>query len=209
MTEKQSHNILLMILKSSITKFTNIILTSYISKIIDYHMDVDNIPILQDVYLNIIKTERDLSYTKFIKAEKFKAINNNSHLEKTKFKRKSNNLILNITEKYKSCIDKYHKIFNEFELLKIKYNNLINSSNECQSLFLNQINSYKDLLIINKSLIQSNNLYKNEINSLNNKLLSLKNKQIEYTKYNEPITKTDTSIDDFNVPDTTYFDDEC
>ena len=139
--EQQKNNILHKTLTTCLNKFTNILLTKYLTLIIDNHSEECNIRILQDEFLDIILIEKNLIYNKFIHPEI--KDNNNIHQKlyseiRTKFKKlqyikndilKENTKLNNILTETKdlnirlqNTVDEYYQ---EIIFLKKKSNELL------------------------------------------------------------------------------------
>lgn len=164
MTENQKNNLLFMVLKASINTFTQHILSSYISIIIDDHMNSENVVILQNVFLEILLAQRDESYSKFIKVEQ--STGGKGVKISTKKNKHKDQIMIKLTKKYKKCIDDYNKLKRKYEDIKSKYNDLQLKGKEMQELFLNQLNDYKSAT--------------NEIEHLKKHIMSSKPKKVEF-----------------------------
>ncbi len=171
MTEKQKNNVLFMILKNSILKFTEKILSNYLNVIIDDHNNRDNIVELQDVSLRIILQEREDNYRKFVRLDTQKNTPN-----------PVNKVLINLSDKYRKCVTDYNDLTIKYNDIKTKHTNLIDNIKQLQELCLHQIQLHKKTEI--------------EINKLkhDNQILSEKLKQVDEKNKTE---SKENSNDDF------------
>jgi hypothetical protein len=66
LTSTQKMGVLRMVINQTIKDFIRKIVTDYMSKIIDYHTEVENVRILQDEFINILILAREGMYQRFI-----------------------------------------------------------------------------------------------------------------------------------------------
>lgn len=153
MTEIQKNNIMFMVLKNTIRKFTESIIEKYLSMIIDEHLDTDNIPVLQDEFLKFILMEREHSYNQFISSEKPKLTNgtleSSSEKTVTLLKNELNTkkkLVMSIDQKNKqieSLLQQYKKCLMELKTYKSKLDHFKKMNKELRIMIDTQIHSFK------------------------------------------------------------------
>lgn len=139
LTEKQKHDILSMVLRESVRSFSNELLSTYLTLIIDEHQDPTNISVLQDVILRELLNHREQSYSKFIQCEqKKKATAKVIPIHKPK------TALTKLTKLYKDVIDEKTKLKQKYNQLQRKYKTSIAQSQELHGLLLTQIQLYKN-----------------------------------------------------------------
>ncbi len=139
LTEKQKHDILSMVLRESVRSFSNELLSTYLTLIIDEHQDPTNISVLQDVILRELLNHREKSYAKFIQCEqKKKAAAKIIPIHKPK------TALSKLTKLYKDVIDEKTKLKQKYNQLQQKYKASIAQTHELHGLLLTQIQLYKN-----------------------------------------------------------------
>ena len=178
MNQNQKNDILSMILRNSIQNFNNVLLSDYLSAIIDGCANQQStVEELQNLFFQKIKFERDQMYNKFIKSE-IEHKQNNTRIKPNSLLTNSSNLsnqdkskiILNITEKYKNCIEGYNTIKEKNKALKSKYNNIITQCKEVQNICLGQLKIMKSYETEITKLKSMNTKLANELNQTQYKL---------------------------------------
>jgi hypothetical protein len=187
MNENQKNDILSMILKNSIQNFNNVLLSDYLSAIIDGNSNQQStVEELQNLFFQKIKFERDQMYNKFIKSENEhkqnstrtkpnNLLSNSSHLSN----QDKNKIILNITEKYKNCIEGYNTIKEKNKTLKSKYNNIITQCKEVQNICLGQLKIMKSYETEIHKLKNINSKLTNELNHAQIKIKKLESNNVQ------------------------------
>jgi hypothetical protein len=135
LTEKQKHDILSMVLRESVKSFSNELLSTYLSLIIDEHQDPTNISVLQDVILQELVKHREQNYSKFIQCEKKKQTKSVVIVKKKQSN--TQKALIKLNKLYKQSLDDKNS-------LKQKYKLLADKSKELQMLLLSQIRLYKE-----------------------------------------------------------------
>ena len=220
MTEVQKNNVMFMILKNSLSKFTTSVLNKYISMIIDDHLDADNIPILQDEFLKIILIERDHTYNQFINTERKNIEKDDSHNIKLLKEELSNKkkLILSIDMKNKQLetIMNHHKqCINELKTHKAKLLKSNKMNKELKEMITIQIGTFKkvqedlDAKIITISKLEEE--LQSELDNYRARKITsqeLYEVQEPYSSHKQK-TQPEEDIMEFNgIPTTEYLSDE-
>jgi hypothetical protein len=223
MTEVQKNNVMFMILKNSLSKFTTSVLNKYISMIIDDHLDADNIPILQDEFLKIILIERDHTYNQFINTERKNIEKDDSHNIKLLKEELSNKkkLILSIDMKNKQLetIMNHHKqCINELKTHKAKLLKSNKMNKELKEMITIQIGTFKKVQEDLDAKIITISKLEEEIEALQSELDNYRARKItsqELYEVQEPYsshkqkTQPEEDIMEFNgIPTTEYLSDE-
>lgn len=232
MTEVQKNNIMFMVLKNTIRKFTESVLQKYLGMIIDEHLDVDNIPVLQDEFLKYMLMERDKSYNQFISSEKPRIMNGTSSepsSEKTVLllKNELNNkkkLVISIDQKNKqieSLLQQYKKCLMELKSYKIKLDRFKKTNKELRIMIDSQIHSFKIMKneledkqsIIGKLQYENKKLYEDlkKENDLKQSLdhLSDSEETTDISSRIEAIQSIEEETSEFSmIPTTRYLSDE-
>lgn len=216
MTEVQKNNIMFMILKNTLTKFTNSVLEKYLSMIIDEHLETENIIVLQDEFLKLILKERDSSYTSFVSIE---YISQDSLQTKHK---KNKELLIESLNKEKRLIISIERKNRQIEILKATYKNCFQNYKNA----INEINRKArvdmELRKIIEQQIKSHKLLDAKIRDANRKIEELSKSPISRSK--SPLSKTSfpvsvlsnsdelslnfNAINDTILPETNYASDE-
>jgi predicted nuclease with TOPRIM domain len=112
-------------------------------------------------------------------------------------------ILLNITEKYKNCIDGYNTIKEKNKMLKSKYSNIINQCKEVQSICLNQLKMMKSyeqeihkLTQENHKLNQVNQTLKLKVSKLESAALCDNTLELGSSSYG---LSAQTEDNDFNI----------
>jgi len=153
LTEVQKNNIMFMVVKNTLIRFTDCVLKGRLSMIIDEHYDLTNVNMLQEDTLEILLKERDISYNTFVQTEsitstdiKVKYQNNKGLLiESLKNERKlamnidnKNKTLNEMTKKYKQCVNKYAVLSRKLEKAK-------SDNNELKKIIIQQVDAYKTI----------------------------------------------------------------
>lgn len=183
--ENQKNKLFHESLINCIKVFTEKIISNHLHIIIDNHNQVENIPILQDLFLTIILLEKDKNFSKFI--------NPNSNPNLDIFKDKLQKIII---EKKKMKEEKTI-LTNTIENLtnKIKVLNGLNNKN---STILVELQKQNKLLIESLKQLKIENYKLKENIKNNNTNNSNKEKQTIIDKSNTLIDKSNTLIDKSN-----------
>lgn len=159
LTNEQRVNILSMVLRNANDRFANEIISQHISGIIDDHADPENIEILQDSILKILLNERDVSYDRFIQAQKPEVEpqaltkSNSNQLQSNK-----SQAIIKISAAFKKSITERAMLKKKNAALVKKNKALVSQFDELKNMFLNQIKLQKEqsqIIQALKSKIQS------------------------------------------------------
>lgn len=152
LTTDQRVNLLSMILKNTVHALAGEIVQEHIGCIIDDHTDATNIEILQDVVLKVLINQRDLSYDRFIQAQKKASKETERTKQSKELKDRAHGSIqpleTHTIEKLNTALKKFVVVT---RMLKKKNAELVAKNralalqfNELKTLFLNQIPIQKD-----------------------------------------------------------------
>ncbi len=147
LTEKQKNDILSMVLRETIKEFSNELLSTHLSIIIDEHQDDTNVKVLQDVILRELIKHRDQSYMRFVQCEKKKEPAKAPKATKKKSvvvgSNQTQKAMTKLTRLYKDSIDEKSKLKKKNTELQSKYRSVVDQCKDLQTMLLNQIRLYK------------------------------------------------------------------
>lgn len=158
LTEKQKHDVLSMVLRDSIKNFSDKLLSDYLAVIIDEHQDPTNIALLQDSILTELVANRDISYERFMNANKGSSkdkpkkkavsIKNNNNAANIKMQKS----LMKLGKLYKKTVEDKCKLKDKYVALFNKYNALADQTKQLQDMFMKQIESLKQSRESNRPL---------------------------------------------------------
>lgn len=138
LTLEQKINILSMILGNVVKNFADDVNQQHIRCIIDDHSDADNVTILQNAILDIMRSERDKSYERFINSQKQTKQSKKPTINTTQMK-----AINKLTDAFKKSLAERTALKKKNSDLTKKNKDLASQFGELKSLFLEQLKSQK------------------------------------------------------------------
>lgn len=139
LTTDQRVNLVSMILSNTVRALAKEVNQQHIGCIIDDHTDPTNIEILQDVVLKLLIQQRELSYDRFIQAQK-KA----TTAAQQKDTRPEENVMVKLSAALKKFVAERSVLKDKNTALVAKNIALANQFNELKAMFLRQINVQKE-----------------------------------------------------------------
>lgn len=188
MTAEQKVNILSFIIKNTICRFSQEILTQHLSAIIDDHTDPVNVEVLQDAILQILLQERDVSYHRFIDSQKPSAKKTKKKVPVNK--KASSQALLKLSNAFKQSINDRAVLKKKNTSLLKQNESLIKQFNELKAMLLKQIDTHKEqsqLIADLKKQIQNMEQSTKTVESISNEVEAV-------NQVNEPLISDDDGL---------------